>query len=131
MSEKTPEANRFRFRIWDIEANRFYTDEAAADIGLCLAPTGKIHFWTPSGDRESGLDYIICQSTGLLDKNGKEIFEGDILTWDCFTRAVEWDFELAAFLYSPHRGSIVPVGIHNRRAEIIGNIYENLELLKH
>ena len=76
----------------------------------------------------------VGQYTGLKDKNGKEIYEWDILE---FLKGIKmyviWDNEYKGFiLVDPIRiqkkGSIGNWFVEN--AEIIGNIFENKELLK-
>lgn len=75
------------------------------------------------GDNVCGLNQVtIMQSTGLLDKNGKEVFEGDVVRM--------------------HSGEFLPVKLHNGMFEpacyynsnvfeIVGNVFENPELLEH
>jgi|SRR3990167_5855617 len=77
-------------------------------------------------------DLKLMQFTGLKDKNGKEIYEGDILSSKPLTKketerigtsnniVVEWNKEYACF----------NIGYPEYEHEIIGNIYENPELLK-
>lgn len=75
----------------------------------------------------------LMQFTGLEDKNGTEIYEGDVVVHDGKrTRPVRWNEEMAAFdmdvsgvAVDQECGSYEPSTI-----EVIGNIYENPELLK-
>ena len=78
-------------------------------------------------------DATIMQSTGLKDKNGQEIFEGDILTSENYPvkGVVEfrsnlgmWVNCLKDYSYYEYLGNVAS----NR--EIIGNIYENPEILE-
>lgn len=77
----------------------------------------------------------IMQYTGLKDKNGKEIYEGDIVEVTCigsygeekWTHKVEYDNELARFSpFSYYHGSLE---VGEEEFEVIGNIYENADLL--
>lgn len=75
----------------------------------------------------------LMQSTGLKDKNGKEIFEGDVLTSQNYpvkgvvefrTDLGLWVHYLKEYSYFEYLGNVAG------SKEIIGNIYENPELLE-
>lgn len=78
----------------------------------------------------------VGQATGLIDKDGRDIYEGDIVT-DCYKRLLQvvWQnhaFQFKAlketnFLYA-HIGQWFDGLTEN--PEVIGNIYENPELLE-
>lgn len=72
----------------------------------------------------------VCQFTGFLDKNGKEIYEGDILRYNNSTFAVEWSEDLGAFTLRAIREKgkcdDIPLGVILKyiRFIIIGNIHD-------
>lgn len=76
----------------------------------------------------------LMQSTGLRDKNGKEIFEGDILfghAGEDFWEVVEFDTEEGKWIRRDiWYNSKLDLSENNEFMEIIGNIYENPELLE-
>ncbi len=78
--------------------------------------------------------YTFLQYTGCKDKNGKEIWEGDIVT-GCYyenTVAVEWIDEDAGWFpfTQPSYGGYEWEADSPDRVEVIGNIYENPELME-
>ena len=76
----------------------------------------------------------LMQSTGLKDKNGKEIFEGDIVDYKGRKALVSWHGSYASFIYrfvdelQKRNAEWNPLYLAYMRCEIIGNIYENPEL---
>ena len=88
---------------------------------------------------------ILMQYTGLKDKNGKEIYEGDIVKYDEFWREgdchynsgvgqILWDDEETGFYLAAKDTYFIDIDLfsltRNLDAEVIGNTYENPELLK-
>lgn len=87
-------------------------------------------------------DAIIMQSMGLLDKNGKEIFEGDIVTDGDVISNIKYHQTLGFYMINKY-GFGIPFGqgvdveyfedfaVHvSKTFDVIGNIYENPKLLE-
>lgn len=76
-------------------------------------------------------DITLMQFTGLLDKNGKEIYEGDILGyWGKAAWLVGFVEGRFCFIYEDGRKAFGLTKSSLQGKEIIGNIYQNPELLK-
>lgn len=123
-----------KFRVWDkkekfmwvVAALRFYEE------GNLFA----IDYWGVQQYPETldAEDVVLMQTTGLQDKNGKTYYEGDLVKWDNEIFQVKFDkyqFVLEGF-YEPRQD--VPYDFFSegayKEAEIIGNIYENPNLLE-
>jgi len=76
---------------------------------------------------------ILMQYTGLKDKNGKEIYEGDVVKTDNITASGEivWD-RFAWFIKLPREKDFYHqfIDATGQSHEVIGNIYENPELCR-
>ena len=77
--------------------------------------------------------FNIMQYTGMEDKNGREIYEGDIIKYDdaggeAHTQVVRYDDEMGAF--GCDRGALMDHFNCMWEIEVLGNIYENPEILK-
>lgn len=140
-----------KFRTWDnVDFKMYYTGEEES-----------IHFYFDSSgivaerftdiqitvedrleddvhvEKLEHLQYM--QFTGLLDKNSKEIYEGDIVKGylrqqDCdFLSTVNFEHGMFKLKFDKVYGNIVYEDMTNHNAicfEVIGNIYENPELLE-
>lgn len=126
-----------RYRAYDGGSlNRMYQpDEVLVGDGniWIIDEDSVVGEWIVNNDLE------LMQSTGLVDKNGKEIFEGDILACktddEVINLNVFWDEEHALFMfeskkYNEQEPLAELVENNTYPFEIIGNIYENPELLE-
>ena len=124
-----------KFRAWDIHGQKmFVNDELIIWNSNVYANDGKklscnyLKGWSID-------DEYLMQSTGLKDKNGKEIFEGDIVDYKGRKAVVKWHGSYASFIYrfvdelQERVSEWHPLFLAYYHFEIIGNIYENKELL--
>ena len=90
------------------------------------------------GDTISFENCVLMQSTGLFDKNGKEIFESDIVEWEhkdtgqLVRGIIKYDTELGFWgMIDARFNDLTAVGyLANQRVTVLGNIYKNPELVE-
>ena len=85
------------------------------------------------GSRYDVVEDTIGQYTGLKDKNGKEIYEGDIVKIDCPTMKMTGEIkysEMSATFFIYDEIIEETLWYQKEELEVIGNIYENPELLE-
>ena len=123
-----------KFRAWTEEGKVMYYGVYPFKDGTLLLSYDGIAF-----DEVPASDFIVMQSTGLKDKNGSEIFEGDIVRFalteslPCgFNYVMNKDgvvtYKLGAFYVVNGLAEYLISDINTNDVEVIGNIYENPEL---
>lgn len=119
-----------RFRAWDKE----YKEMVQVDALVFDEQIIKATYKNGNVVKEDLKNYVLMQSTGLRDKNGKEIFEGDIVKM-----AKNVYSELTYYEVVRHRGGAYrleskrygcELWLRHTDCEIAGNIWENPELLE-
>lgn len=114
-----------KFRAWLIEAKRM------VDIDGITFRDGEIHsirYDNRNSSLYEGIGFNLMQSTGVKDRNGTEIYEGDVVIPDGGGASlVHW--KDGAFQVG-YYGDIPYVLADYKSLTVIGNIYENPELKK-
>ena len=120
-----------RYRLWCKDKNEWEKDS------WVILPNGNL-MWVEYGNLVGGVymkNHILVRSTEFKDIEGKEIYEGDIIRyWDNFDER----YKLAIIKFN--KGSFImtndrinwDVGLINKddKIKIVGNIYENKDLIK-
>ena len=128
-----------KFRAWDTTKKEMFKDTFAITESGQVVVVEQENVMCPP-DYVFVDHLVIMQSTGLKDKNGKEIFEGDIVQFeDCYevsdflyinTGIIEW---CQGGFHVTNRDSVLMEDLFDGDSldvTIIGNIYENPELLE-
>lgn len=106
-----------KFRAWNSE-NMFYSHNNSKNEAVIQLSW----FFDRLRDGE-----LLMQFTGLKDKNGVDIYEGDVMGWECYEgtkHQVRWVVE-----YNLNQGFKTWSSTKNDEI-VLGNIHENPELLK-
>lgn len=118
-----------KFRAWDKHGQKmFANDELIIWNSNVYANDGKklscnyLKGWSID-------DEYLMQSTGLKDKNGKKIFEGDIVKISGLLGTIE-SFKAMWICSFVKYNNYQKVGFFAQEIEVVGNIYENPELLE-
>ena len=117
-----------KFRIWDIENKEMLKvqelDFESTFYGgrIAIRPDQYNDYF----DTE---DMILMQYTGIDDKNGKEIYEGDIVKYENMTGKIMF-FNGSFIMSNFEETEEWELGVINEELEIMGNIYDNPELLE-
>lgn len=117
-----------KFRVYDKDLKKMRYLNNSHDF-ICFGENGNGHYHnmqTGLGEWFSDL----MQYTGLKDKNGVEIYEGDLIEYKDSTgkNIEEVKFDKGCFYAGLHGGSstrVAPKLINVRISKVIGNIYEN------
>lgn len=128
-----------KFRAWLKEENKMIepSDILSISFKLCEMTPNYLHGFEK--EKYDFYDLELMQSTGLKDKNGKEIFEGDILAIETdegiLNVNIFWDSKHALFMFESKKYNEEDllaelVEDNTYPFEIAGNIYENPELLE-
>lgn len=133
--------NNLKFRAWDKTAKKMSKVTA---IDFSTKPF-RVFYKAYGNGNYFNQDAILMQSTGLKDKNGKEIFEGDIVncgylfTGSPFEEEDEYEEEkgVVKFVncgfnieFKNHTNLFIDIILSCEDVEVIGNIYEDKELLE-
>lgn len=111
-----------KFRVW--LHDRGYMETAHFDDGKWVSTDGIFSL-------EVGENDFIEQYTGLKDKNGKEIYGGDILDdGEGHIGKVLYNERIASFAYEWGNCGSTFMGLYTSDMKVIGNVHENPELLE-
>jgi hypothetical protein len=121
-----------KFRAWDSAKKEMFKDTFAITESGQVVVVEQENVMSPP-DYVFVDHLVIMQSTGLFDKNNKEIFEGDIVLVLDSPYTVFYDNERGSYRLKPHddRWNVDYMSnfSHGGNFEVVGNIYENKEYL--
>ena len=121
-----------KFRAWDKEFKEMVHVNALVFDEQVIKAT----YQNGNIVKEDVKNYELMQSTGLKDKNGREVFEGDIVDYKGRKAIVSWHGSYASFIYRfvdelhKRNAKWEPLYLAYYHFEVVGNKFENPELLE-
>jgi hypothetical protein len=131
---------QIKFRVWSPKAKKFITSAEMDGASHYYSIHGQCFDTWDSYYRGYGDDWEIQQYTGLKDKNGKDVYEGDVVEVTCKNGKLIYPVNFGViegpmgtglsqcFYYGADTAKFV--FSEKESVEVIGNIHENPELLK-
>ena len=114
--------DRFKFRVWDKQQKKY------EDIPKLINQKGELVSYTVRDDLSKFYD--IEQCTGLKDKNGKLIYEGDLIKIEDDVAEIKWSNYCAGFILESSEDIFDFETTYAEECKVIGNIHENADLLE-
>ena len=124
-----------KFRVWDkenkemLDVEDLHWDDCTREF--LIRTTMYSDYFTPE-------EMILMQFTGLYDKNGKEIYEGDIVSEKghyhlipdkLVYQKIQWKDTYSCWLRGEYQ-RLTPKNVKQYEIEVVGNIFKNPELLE-
>ncbi|MEK4815742.1 YopX family protein [Macrococcus sp. FSL R5-0951] len=111
-----------KFRIFDKKKKRFLGGFTMEIDKFGIHVLDEFNYLVDEDDR------VLMQATGLTDKNGKEIFEGDIVKY--WENIGYIEFYQGSWVINWNDGSLFDLYDNDNNLEVLGNIHEHPELLE-
>lgn len=128
-----------KFRIWIKDEKRYY-DESDEESYM-IVPNGNVTYTSEAYEEDdvwfndttsATNDVIVEQYTGLKDKNGKEIYEGDIVEYDWYIIGDKPAYRTKEQVVFDDIGARLDTDRIRfcSNVEVIGNVHENADLMR-